>query len=152
MDQLVAFWRQRRGDSGGRRRRNRTDRCTGAKTSYRARICRHATVGGITSLPEVTAVSTGAIHGNGKLAVSTLLGSLAFNIFILSLADASRRGPALSSLTRGLWSMLQGLLTIVALALVAIAISSGDVQIGGIGCWTLAILEATEAFGTGVKR
>jgi cation:H+ antiporter len=87
----------------------------------------------------VTAVSTGAIYGNGKLAVSTLLGSLAFNVFILSLADASRCGPALSSLTRGPSSLLQGLLTVVGLALVAIAISSGDVQIGGLGCWTLAI-------------
>lgn len=96
-------------------------------------------LGGITSLPEVTAVSTGAFYGNGKLAISTLLGSLAFNIFILSLADASYHGPALSSLTRGPWSLFQGLLTVVALALVAIAISSGDVMLVGVGIWTMVI-------------
>ena len=59
-------------------------------------------LGAVSSLPEISSVATGAAYGNAPLAVNNLLGSLAFNIIILAIADATIHDRAVSALVAGL--------------------------------------------------
>jgi cation:H+ antiporter len=57
-------------------------------------------LGAITSLPEMSGVSTGAAYGNAALSVNNLLGSSAINVLMLAVADATAGCDALP----GTWS------------------------------------------------
>jgi cation:H+ antiporter len=50
-------------------------------------------LGGITSLPEVAAVSTSAAVGNAPLAVNNLLGTASINLILLAVADVKASRP-----------------------------------------------------------
>ncbi|MBS0472201.1 MAG: sodium:calcium antiporter [Proteobacteria bacterium] len=96
-------------------------------------------LGATTSLPEMTAVSTSASLGDAGLALSTLLGSLAFNVLTLVIADAAIGSRSLMGRIAGRPTVVQGLLNIVALALAVCAIVAGDLLVFGVGVWTIAL-------------
>ncbi|MBM1172814.1 sodium:calcium antiporter [Microvirga arabica] len=96
-------------------------------------------LGGITSLPEVAAVSTSSWTGNASLAVNNLLGSVAINVLLIALADAVLGRDAITSAIGKSTTLMQGVLSITALAFAAMAIVSGDVPVSGIGAWSFAL-------------
>lgn len=102
-------------------------------------------LGLITSLPEVANVLTSSYFGNPALAVNNLLGSASINILILAIADAAVSRDALTSGVASSVTLLQATLCMLALALVALAVSSGDVLIAGlnIGVWPTVVFFAS---------
>lgn len=92
-------------------------------------------LGGITSLPEVAAVSTAAWTGNAAIATNNLLGSVMINIILLAIADAFLGRDALTSVIASPATLLQGTMVIIVLAVATIAILSGDVPLIGVGVW-----------------
>ncbi|MFL9824089.1 sodium:calcium antiporter [Rhodoplanes sp. SY1] len=92
-------------------------------------------LGGATSLPEIAAVSTAAATGNAALATNNLLGSVAFNVMLIAVADAVMGRKALTSVVPSATTLLQGALCIVVLALTAVAVLTGDVDLWGVGLW-----------------
>jgi len=98
-------------------------------------------LGAITSLPEMTAVSTGAAYGNAPLAVNNLLGSLSINIVMIAVADASVGRGALTSLVKDPGVLFQALLSMMVTALVVAAMVIRSGQIFGVGYWS-AVLSA----------
>ena len=54
-------------------------------------------LGGITSLPEIAAVSTSAYAGNTALATDNLLGSVSINVVLIAAADAVLVRDAINS-------------------------------------------------------
>lgn len=97
-------------------------------------------LGGITSLPEVAAVTTSAWTGNAALATNNLLGSVAINLVLIAVADAVLGRDALTSVVPSAGTMLQGTLGILALALLTTAVLTGDLAVFGIGLWSSALL------------
>ena len=100
-------------------------------------------LGTITSAPEISATLTAAGTGNPVLATNNLLGSLSFNVLILVAADGSIRQHALTAIMVGPAILLQGVLGIVAIAIVALAITGGDTLIAGVGAWAIALFAFT---------
>jgi cation:H+ antiporter len=102
-------------------------------------------LGLITSLPEVANVLTSSYFGNPALAVNNLLGSASINMLILAIADAAVSRDALTSGVARSVTLLQATLCMLALALVALAVSSGDVLIAGlnIGVWPIVVFLAS---------
>jgi cation:H+ antiporter len=96
-------------------------------------------LGSITSLPEMSAVSTAAAFGNASLAINTLLGSLALNVAMIAVADINVRGAALSSRVAEPGALYQAALCMIALSLTIAAIVTGDRLIIGTGSWTMVI-------------
>ena len=92
-------------------------------------------LGGATSLPEIAAVSTAAATGNAALATNNLLGSVAFNVMLIAVADAVIGRKALTSVVPSATTLLQGALCAVVLALTAVAVLTGDVAVWGVGLW-----------------
>lgn len=97
-------------------------------------------LGGITSLPEVATVATASYSGNAPLAVNNLLGSVAFNVVLLALADALLGRDALTAVVAKPATLLQGTLNILLLAVVVVAILAGDVAFLGVGAWSAALV------------
>jgi len=96
-------------------------------------------LGGITSLPEVAAVSTSSWIGNAPLAVNNLLGSVAINVLMIAFADALLGRNAITSAIGKSTTLMQGVLSITALAFTAMAIVSGDRPAAGVGVWSLGL-------------
>ena len=96
-------------------------------------------LGAITSLPEMTAVSTGAAYGNAQLAINNLLGSLSINVVMIAVADASINHAALTSLVKGSAALLQAVLSMIATTIVVAAMVSGGGQMLGVGYWSIAL-------------
>jgi cation:H+ antiporter len=96
-------------------------------------------LGAITSLPEMTAVSTGAAYGNAPLAVNNLLGSLSINVVMIAFADATISDCALTSLVKDPSVLFQAILSMIATALVVAAMVIGSGQILGIGYWSIVL-------------
>lgn len=92
-------------------------------------------LGSATSLPEIATTTIAASHGNADLAVSNLLGGVAAQVAILVLADAVAPGPLTARATSPV-VLLQGVALVVMLALVALAVSVGEVSLGRTGLWT----------------
>jgi Ca2+/Na+ antiporter len=97
-------------------------------------------LGGITSLPEIAAVSTASLIGNAPLATNNLLGSISINVILIAFADAVLGRDALTSSVPTSTTMLQGALCMIGLALVAIAVLAGDVPLGWVGLWPIALI------------
>jgi cation:H+ antiporter len=97
-------------------------------------------LGGVTSSPELAVATTAALSGVPALSVNDLLGSAAFNVVIIALADAALGRDAITSVLGSPGVLLQGVLGIVLLALVVAAAAAGDVAILGVGAWVWLML------------
>jgi cation:H+ antiporter len=90
-------------------------------------------LGTITTQPEISASITSAAAGNPTLSINNLLGSLAFNLMILVLADAMIRRHALTAVIVGPSILLMGALGMAAMAILGLVITIGDTPIAGVG-------------------
>lgn len=97
-------------------------------------------LGGITSLPEVAVSISAGLGADPALAVNTLLGGVAMQVAILSIADLIYGRDALSSIIAKPVVLLQAALDIVLLVVVAAGITIEDVGIFGVGLWASSIL------------
>ena len=96
-------------------------------------------LGTITSLPEIANVMTSSWTGNPSLAINNLLGSASINVLLLAIADSFIGRDALTSLVAQPATLMQATLSMMVMALVAIAITSGDTSVLGIGAWSIAV-------------
>jgi cation:H+ antiporter len=99
-------------------------------------------LGGITSLPEVAVSVTSAVSGESVMAVSTLLGAVAVQVTVLAVADVIIGRDALTSVVASPVVLLQGTFGILMLALIAMAITVGDIAVGPVGLWSLLLVAA----------
>lgn len=100
-------------------------------------------LGGITSLPELAAVSTSSLTGDATLAINNLLGSAAMNVLLLVFADVVFGRGALTGVVAKPVTLMQGVLGMMLLAAVAVVILAGDLAVGGMGLGTLLVLAAS---------
>ena len=96
-------------------------------------------LGGITSLPEVAAVTTSAAAGNAPLAVNNLLGTASINILLLAFADFIFGREALTSVAARPVTLLQGVLSMLLATAVAMIATIGDVALFGVGAGALLL-------------
>jgi cation:H+ antiporter len=98
-------------------------------------------LGGITSLPEISTVSTSGYTGNAALALNNLFGTAGINIVLLAIADAILGRDALTSVIAKPATLFQGTLSIMLLAAATGIIVTGDVaMVWGIGYGSTALL------------
>ncbi|MDT9598929.1 sodium:calcium antiporter [Sphingosinicella rhizophila] len=90
-------------------------------------------LGGVSSLPEVAAVSTAASIGNAPLAVNNLLGTASINILILAVADIVYGREALTVRAARPATLMQGVLAMLLASVVAMVATAGDIPIFGFG-------------------
>ena len=102
-------------------------------------------LGGITSLPEVAAVSTSAAGGDAPLAVNNLLGTASVNLVLLAVADVVYGRTALTAVAATPATLMQGVLSMMLAGTVALIAAAGDVPVLGVGAGSIAILLATIA-------
>lgn len=96
-------------------------------------------LGGITSLPEVANVISASAAGVPQLAINNLLGSAAINILLLALVDAFVGRSALTSVVADPATLMMCALCMGVLAVVAAAVTIGDISVLGVGLWSVAI-------------
>lgn len=96
-------------------------------------------LGGVTSLPEVAAVSTSAAYGNAPLAINNLLGTASINVLLLALADIVYGRDALTAKAARPGVLIQGVLSMLLATLVALIATAGDVALFGVG-WGATLL------------
>jgi cation:H+ antiporter len=96
-------------------------------------------LGGMVSLTEIATVSTSAFTGSPSLALNNLLGSASINVFLLAAVDPVSGREALTSFIAKPAILFQSTLVMLLMVLVAIAITTGDYAIGGIGVWSTLI-------------
>ncbi|ANW05510.1 sodium:calcium symporter [Bradyrhizobium icense] len=97
-------------------------------------------MGTITSLPEIAAVSTSGYIGNAALATNNLLGSVSINVVLIAVADAVLGRDAITSTIGRPTTLMQGVLVVGALALTLCAVLVGDVSLGPVGAWSVALV------------
>lgn len=99
-------------------------------------------LGGITSLPELAAVTTSAAAGNPALAVNNLLGTASINVVLLVFADIRFGRGALTMVAGKPATLMQGLLSMVLAIAVAMVVVGGEAAIGpvGLGASIVALL------------
>ena len=90
-------------------------------------------LGGITSLPELAAVSTSAATGNASMAVNNLLGTASINLVLLAVADVYFGREALTAVAARPATLMQGVLSMLLATLVAMIATVGDVALFGVG-------------------
>lgn len=93
-------------------------------------------LGSITTLPELATSLSAAGLGAPHLALNNVLGSAAFNIFLLAVADAALGRNALTAVIATPATLLQGVLGMLLLATVATAAAAGDSSLFGAGFWS----------------
>jgi cation:H+ antiporter len=96
-------------------------------------------LGGITSLPEVAAVSTSAALGNAALAINNLLGAASVNLVLLAVADVIYGRKALTGVAARPVTLMQGVLSMTLAAAVAIFAAAGDIDLGMFGAGAVAV-------------
>lgn len=96
-------------------------------------------LGAVTSLPEIAASATASVGGDAGLAVSNLLGGVAFQIVVLAIADAFLGKDALTSTVPNPSTILQGVACILLLSLAVSGTVVGDANAFGIGIWPVGI-------------
>jgi cation:H+ antiporter len=99
-------------------------------------------LGGVTSLPEIAVATTATLSGAPILSINDVLGSASINLLILAIADAAYRQDALTSRVPTIGVVLQGVVCIIALALVAASSAMGERQLFGLGLGSWLILFA----------
>jgi len=97
-------------------------------------------LGGVTSLPEMAVASTASLAGHPSLSINDLLGSAAINVLIIAIADAAIGRDAITSVLASPAVLLQGVLSIVLLAMVVGATMSFDMPLLGASAWTWLLL------------
>lgn len=97
-------------------------------------------LGGITSLPEVAAVSTSASLGNAPLAVNNLLGTASINLLLLAVADIAYGRDALTSVAARPSTLMQGVLSMLLASAVALIATIGDVRLWAVGAGSTILL------------
>ncbi|MBJ6127014.1 sodium:calcium antiporter [Microvirga splendida] len=97
-------------------------------------------LGGITSLAEISTVTTSAYTGNAALAVNNLLGSAAINVLLLAIADAVLGREALTTAVAKPATLLQGVLGIILLAVLSAIIVAGDIGVAHVGLGSCLLL------------
>lgn len=102
-------------------------------------------LGGITSLPEVAAVSTSAAIGNAPLAINNLLGTASVNLVLLAVADVIYGRGSLTAVAATPGTLMQGALSILLGAMVAMLATAGDVAIFGVGIGSTMLLLTSAA-------
>lgn len=102
-------------------------------------------LGGITSLPEVAAVSTSAAVGNAPLATNNLLGTASINLLLLAVADMIYGDKALTGVAATPATLMQGVLSMLLAALVAMVATAGDIAILGFGAGSATLALAAGA-------
>lgn len=102
-------------------------------------------LGGITSLPEVAAVSTSAAIGNAPLAVNNLLGTASINIMLLAMADLLYGRDALTRAAARPEVLMQGVLSMLLAGAVALIAAAGDIALFHFGVGTLVLALASVA-------
>lgn len=90
-------------------------------------------LGGITSLPELAAVSTSAATGNASLAINNLLGTASINLVLLAVADVYFGREALTAVAARPSTLMQGVLSMLLATIVAMIATVGDVALFGVG-------------------
>src|SRR5690606_22659947 len=102
---------------------------------------------GITSLPETATVGVAAGSGSPRLALANLLGSSAINVLLLAALDPLIGRGAMTSFIARPSTLLQGVLSMMVLICAAAAMSAGDVELFGVGLWSIVLaLLAVGAF------
>lgn len=96
-------------------------------------------LGVLTSLPEIANVVTASHFGNPALAVNNLFGSAAINLVLLAIVDAIFGRDALTSIVAEPTTLLQSALCMLVLTLVAVAVTTGDHLIFGVGGWSTGL-------------
>jgi cation:H+ antiporter len=96
-------------------------------------------LGGITSLPEVANAITASAIGNPALAINNLLGSAAINVLLLAVGDALIRRDAVTSVIAKPSTMMMGTLSILVLIAVAMAVTTGNLPVFGLGLWGIVL-------------
>lgn len=96
-------------------------------------------LGVITSLPEIANVLTASITGNPALAVNNLLGSAAINVLLLAIADAAIGREAVTGNVAQPSTLMMSTLCIMVLVAVAMALTTGDVEVFGVGLWSVGL-------------
>lgn len=96
-------------------------------------------LGGITSLPEVAAVSTSAAVGNAPLAVNNLLGTASINVLLLAFADIMYGRKGLTGVAARPVTLMQGILSMLLATAVAMIATVGDVDLFGVGAGALML-------------
>jgi len=92
----------------------------------------------VTQLPEIVTNTTGAIKGNGLLVVNSMFGGIAMQTAVLAIADLVARGQVLTFYAYRTGIHLQGIMLILALAVLLAATELGELNIGWqVGLWTL---------------
>ena len=99
-------------------------------------------LGATTSLPEIAVATSATLNGAPLLSINDVLGSASINIVILAIADVAYRREALTSRVPTVSVVLQGVVCIIALALVALSSSMGERQLFGIGWGSFLIVGA----------
>ena len=103
-------------------------------------------LGGITSLPELATATTAAAIGAPLLATNDVLGSAAFNILLLAVADMLIGSRPLTSVVARPVTLIQGVSGMMVLALIIAAITAeGRTPIGGPFLWPGLIFAASAA-------
>lgn len=95
---------------------------------------------GVTSLPEIGVTATASLAGNAELAVNNLFGSIALQVALLAAVDFVIGRRALTAVVPEPSVLLEGSLNVILIAIVAAAITVGDVAFLGAGAWSWACL------------
>nr|WP_240049131.1 sodium:calcium antiporter [Parerythrobacter lutipelagi] len=100
-------------------------------------------LGGITSLPELTTATTAAAIGAPLLAMNDVLGSAAFNVLLLAVADMLLGPRPLTSVVARPVTLIQGVSGMMVLALIIAAITAdGRAPLAGSYIWPIIIFVA----------
>lgn len=103
-------------------------------------------LGGITSLPELANVINASSAGAPRLAVNNLLGSAAINVFLLAAVDAVVGRRAVTAVQTQPATMMMCVLSMIVLILTAGAVVIGDIEVAGVGFWSVVISLASLLF------
>jgi len=123
----------------GGTRLTRTLDALSAKTGLGRLFVGMLLLGGITSLPEVANVVAASAGGVPRLAVNNLLGSAAINVLLLAVVDAFVGREAVTSVVTEPATLMMCTLCMLVLGAVALAVTTGDVAVLGVGLWAAAI-------------
>lgn len=103
-------------------------------------------LGGITSLPELATATTAAAIGAPLLAMNDVLGSAAFNVLLLAVADMLIGPRPLTSVVARPVTLIQGVSGMMVLALIIAAITAGGrAPLAGPYVWPVIIFVAAVA-------
>ncbi|MXP42426.1 sodium:calcium antiporter [Altererythrobacter soli] len=99
-------------------------------------------LGAMTSLPEIGTSASAALAGNADMAVSNLLGGVAFQVVVLAIVDVLIGRDAVTTKIMNPSILLQIVACVLLLGLAAAATIVGDFSILGVGAWSTGMVVA----------